>query len=74
MSDSDEIHRDIKPYYFVPLAKKVANSINCEELVAASAYMDPEQPPVPTNIQPPSTTRVGLVCIYLCWYKSTYWA
>ena len=56
MSDSDEsfdILRDFKVYNFEPLAKKVTDSINCEELAAASAY----------------TTRVGLVCICLCWYK-----
>ena len=40
MSDSDErfdIFRDIKPYSFESLAKKVTDSINCEELAAASA-------------------------------------
>ena len=50
MSDLDEsfgILRDIKPDSFEPQAKKVTDSINCEELAAASAYMDPEQPPVP---------------------------
>ena len=50
MSDSDEsfdILRYIKPYSFEPLAKKVTNSINCEELAAASAYVYPEQPHVP---------------------------
>ena len=49
MSDSDEcsdILRDIKPYNFEPLAKKVTDSINCEELAAGSAYMDPEQPSI----------------------------
>jgi len=50
---------DIKPYSFEPLAKKVTESINCEELAAASAY----------NNQPQSTTRVGLECICLCWYN-----
>jgi len=55
MSDSDEsfeILRDIKPYNFEPLAKKVTESINCDELAAASAYVDPEQlhvPPTPTS-------------------------
>jgi len=40
MSDSNEsfdILRDIKPYGFEPLAKKVTDNINCEELAAASA-------------------------------------
>jgi len=39
MSDSHEsfdILRDIKPYSFEPLAKKVTDSINCEELAAGS--------------------------------------
>ena len=43
MADSDEsfeILRDIKPYSFVPLAKKVTGGINCEKLAAAMAYMD----------------------------------
>ena len=43
MSDSGEsfeILRDIKPYNFEPLAKNVTDSINCEELAAASAYVD----------------------------------
>jgi len=50
ISDSDGnfyILRDIKPFSFEPLAKKVTDSINCEELAAASAYVDIEQPPVP---------------------------
>ena len=50
MSDSDEsfeILGDIKPYNFEPLAKKVTDSIYCEELAAASTYTKPEQPPVP---------------------------
>jgi len=49
MLDSDEsfdIFRDIKPYSFESLAKKVTDSINCEELAAASGYVDPEQSPV----------------------------
>ena len=53
MSDSDEsfdILRDI--YSFEPLVEKVTESINCEELAAASAYMDPEQPPVPPTPGP----------------------
>jgi len=49
MSDSDEsfdILRDIKPHSYEPMAKKVTDSINCEELAVASAHIDPEQPPV----------------------------
>ena len=50
MSDSEgsfDILKDIMPYSFEPLAKRVTHSINCEELAAASTYVDPEQPPVP---------------------------
>jgi len=68
MSDSDEsfdILRDIKPYSFEPLAKKVTDSINCEELAAASTYVHPEQPPVP-----PTPGPVGISLID----KSTYLA
>jgi len=49
MSDSDErfeIVRDIKPYNFEPFAKKVRDSIICEEVVASSADVDPGQLPV----------------------------
>ena len=49
ISDSEkgfDILRDIKPYNFEPLVKKVKDNINCEELAAASVYMDTEQPPV----------------------------
>ena len=50
VSDSDEsfdILRDIKPYSIEPLVKEVTDSINCEDLAAASAYVDSEQPPGP---------------------------
>ena len=50
MLDSDknfDILRAIKPYSFEPLVKKVTDSINCEELTAASAYLDQEQSAVP---------------------------
>jgi len=43
MSDSEEsfdILRDIKPYSFELLEEKVTDSINCEELAAASVYVD----------------------------------
>jgi len=68
MSGSDDhfdILRDIKPYTFEPLAKKVTDSINCEELAAASAYVEPEQPSVPSTPAP-----VGIRLID----KSTHWA
>jgi len=55
MSDSDErfdLLRDIKLYNFEPLAKRVTDSINCEELAAASADVDPKQPPVPLTLDP----------------------
>ena len=45
MSDFDkgfDILRDIKPYSFEQLAKKFTDSINCQELAAASAYVDPD--------------------------------
>ena len=44
MSDSDkgfDIFGDVKPYSFEPLAKKVTDSISCEEIAAASAYIEP---------------------------------
>ena len=55
MSDSDEsfdILRDIKPYSFEPLAKKVTDSINCEELAAASVDVNPKQSPVTPTPRP----------------------
>jgi len=55
MSDSHEsfdILSDIKPYNFEPLAKRVTDNINYEELAAASAHVDPEQPPVPPTPGP----------------------
>ena len=50
MSDSDEscdILRNIKPYSFESLAKKITDSIKCEWLAAESADVDLEQSPVP---------------------------
>jgi len=55
MSDSDEsfdIFRDIKPYNFEPLAKRVTESIKCEELAAANADVHLKQPPVPPTPSP----------------------
>ena len=55
MSDSDEsfdILRDFKVYNFEPLAKKVTDSINYEELATASADVDPEKPSVPPTPGP----------------------
>ena len=68
MSDSDksfDILRDIKPYSFEPLAKKVTDNINCEVLAAAGADMDLEQPPVPPT---PSTGPQQELdwCVYVC--------
>jgi len=66
MSDSNKsfnILRDIKPYNFEPLAKKVTDSIKCEELAAASAYMDPEQPPV---LLKPSPEQGLDWCVFVC--------
>ena len=42
-----DILRDIKPYNFEPPVNKVTDSINCEELAAASADIHLEQPSVP---------------------------
>ena len=49
MSDSHEsfyILSDIKPHSFESLVKQLTYSINYEELAVASAFMDPEQPPM----------------------------
>jgi len=70
MSDSDksfDILRDIKPYNFESLAKKVAGSINYEELAAASAYVDPEQLPVPPTPSPgPQQELDWCVDLFFC--------
>jgi len=50
MSDSDEsfdIFSDIKPYKFEPLAKKITDFINFEELAEASADLNLALPPMP---------------------------
>jgi len=68
MSDSDEgfnILRDIKPYSFEPLAKTVTDSINCEELVAESAYVDPEQSLVPPTPGPDLQQEMDW-CVFVC--------
>ena len=55
MSDSNEnldILRDIKLSSYEPLAKRVTDSISCEELAAASADVDLEQPLVPPTSGP----------------------
>jgi len=69
MSDSDEgfdILRDINPYNFKPLVKKVTDSINYEAFAAATAYVDPEQPPVPLIPGPGSQQEVCLfVLVYV---------
>ena len=79
MSDFDkgfDIFRDIKPYSFESLAKKVTDSINCEELAAASAYVDQEQPPV---LPTPGPQQELDWCVYVCVGRSlidrsTHWA
>jgi len=83
MSDSDEsfdILRVIKPHSFEPLAKKVTftDSINCEELATASAYMDPEQPLVPPT-PGPGAQQEFVWCVFVCvgislTDRSTHWA
>jgi len=81
MSDSDEsfyIVRDIKPYSFEPLVKKVTDSIICEELAAANAYMDPEQPPLLPTPSPSPQQELDW-CVFVCVGiisidKSTHWA
>jgi len=55
MLDSDksfDILRNIMPHSFEPLAKKVTDSINCDKLAAASADVDPKQPPLPLAPSP----------------------
>ena len=65
-------------YSFEPLAKKVTDSLNGEELAAASAYVDPEQLPVPPT--PGAGPQQELDwCVFVCVGislidKSTHWA
>jgi len=80
MSDSHEnfdILRDIKPYSFEPLVKKVTDSINCEEVAAASAYMDPDQKPVLLTCGPSPQLESDwwvFVCVGISLiHKSTHW-
>ena len=77
MSDSDEgfdILTDIKPSNFEPLAKKVTDSINCEELAAATAYVDPE-PPTPGPQQELDWCVLLLVCVVISLIdKLTHWS
>ena len=68
MSGSDEsfdILRDIKPYRFEPLVKKVTEtgSINCGQLAAASAYVNPEQSHVPPT---PGPLQELDWCVFIC--------
>jgi len=60
-----DILNDIKRYNFEPLTKKVTDSINCEELAAASAYVDPEQPTVPLTPGPSPQQELDL-CVFAC--------
>jgi len=63
MSDSHkgfDLLMDIKPYSFEPLANKVTDSINCEELTVVSADVHLEQPMVPpTNGPGPQLNLFG---------------
>ena len=46
--------------------KNVTDSINCEELAAPSAYVDPEQPPVPpTPSAGPQQSWIGVYFLVL---------
>jgi len=62
--------------------KRVTESINCEELAAASAYVDLEQPPVPPTTDPGAQQLVEQEldwCVFVCVGiilidKSTHWA
>ena len=68
LSDSDEsigIVRHIKPISFEPLAKKLTDSINCEELAVGSADVDPEQPPMPPT-PGPGPQQVLDCCVFVC--------
>jgi len=66
MSESLDILMDINPFNFEPLAKNVTDSINCEQLAAASAYTDPEQSPVlqtPGSRPQQELDRCVIVCV-----------
>ena len=80
MSDSKEsldILGVIKPYNFEPLAKKVTDIINCEELAAASADVDLEQPlvpPTPGHGPQQELDWGAFVCVSISLIdKSTHW-
>jgi len=69
--DSFDILRDIKSYSFEPLAKKVTDYINCDELAAASAYVDPEQSPVPPRNPAPVHNKIWIgVYLFVLGYVS----
>jgi len=58
--------------------KGVTDSINCEELAAASAEVHLKQPPVPPTPGPGPQQELDL-CVFVCVGislidKSTYWA
>ena len=76
MSDSDEsfdILRDIRPYNFETLTKKVTGSINCEELAAASADVAPEQPPVPSTPDPGPQQELDWCVFCFNFWKVVVW-
>ena len=62
---SFDIFRNIKPDSFEPLAEKVTDSINCEELAAASVYVDLDQPPVPPTAGPGLQQELDW-CVFVC--------
>ena len=45
--------------------KKVTDSISCEELTAASAYVDPEKPPIQPTPSPGPQQKLDW-CIFVC--------
>jgi len=68
MSDFDksfDIFMDIEPYNFEPLAKKVTDSIKCEELAVGSAYVHPEQPHVSLKPGPGRQQELDW-CVFVC--------
>ena len=53
------------PYSFQPLAKKVTDIINCENLASESADVNPEQPPVPLTPDPGPQQELHS-CVFVC--------
>ena len=55
--------------FFDPLAKRVTNSIDCEELAVTSAYVYPVQTPVPPTPGPRPQQDLDWCVFFLSWYK-----